>query len=471
MAGENGLVNWGGVGQRLRGWRGALWRPWGPPPRPSRRAQLFDLLLAGGLALAAILAGPGDDTTREMSDGLMAPLQPLPPAHFEVPEQPAWALVLVLVAAPLVWRRRYPLAVLWAILASAPWLNDYQSGLRLSFLACVVAGYSAAIYSPYRVPALASLVAAAALYSGLQSDAVPALSNDSVPFLILLPIAVTALGLLRWKDRADAGIARVSAMERERIEAVRRATEHERARIAQELHDVLTHSVSVMVIQAGAARTVLRSSPEQAREALLAVEASGRTAMTDLRHVMGLLTMEAADDTPPGGPALSTTQGGGTQPAPGPGGGTGPAPAGPAAPLSLGPAELAPQPGLDGLDELVGRVRDTGMPVRFTVTGQPRPVPAGVQLAVYRLVQESLTNTLKHAAGASATVLIEYRPEELWVEVTDTGGVPGPAAGSGTGRGLIGLRERLAVYGAPLQSGPTPDGGYRIATLIGVQPT
>lgn len=157
--------------------------------------------------------------------------------------------------------------------------------------------------------------------------------------------------------------------------------------------------------------------------------------MTELRHVMGLLTM--ADE------------GEGTDE------GTDPADAA---------AEPAPQPGLAQLETLVGRVRDTGLHVDLTVTGPSRPLPPGPELAAYRVVQEALTNTVKHATGAAAGATVEYGPERLRVEVTDSGGHPGAATGSG--RGLIGLRERLAVYGGTLNTGRRLTGGYRVEALI-----
>jgi signal transduction histidine kinase len=197
---------------------------------------------------------------------------------------------------------------------------------------------------------------------------------------------------------------------------------------------VVTHNVSVMVIQAGAARKVMHANPEQAREALFAVEAGGRAAMAELRHVMGLLTMDSE------GPDPAATTG------------------------------LTPQPSLDRLDALVQRVRDTGIPVELTVAGAPCALLPGVELTAYRVVQEALTNTVKHAAGATATVLIEYGADHLLVEVTDTGGGPGVSAATGNGYGLIGLRERLAVYGGTLHAGRRPRGGYRVKALFPLDP-
>jgi signal transduction histidine kinase len=435
------------LADRLRAGVRALARPdSGALPPLSRRGQLFDVILALGLGLVAVQAGNSDADDRpqpyavEVEPGEVARRLPAPPSDPVWPpflpiedDRSAWTVaLLLLVVTPLVFRRRFPLGVLCVTLALAVVVSESPAALRLSFFACVIAGYSAAVFSPYRVAALAGLPLAAILHAGLQSDA-SSVSDSAVPFLILVPIAVAADGLRRWKHRADEGRARMSAMEDEQIEALRRATEHERARIARELHDVVTHNVSVMVIQAGAARTIMEAAPDQAREALLAVEASGRSAMTELRHVMGLLTMDG--DGPDRAAGL----------------------------------DLAPQPGLDGLEALVRRVRDAGVQVELTVTGRRRQLPSGVELTVYRLVQEALTNAVKHAAGASARVTVDYGDDHLQVEVTDTGGTGDASAGAGTGLGLIGLRERLAVYGGALQAGPRLSGGYRVRARIPVE--
>jgi signal transduction histidine kinase len=438
--GENGLVMKIAVAERLRAGIRLIMRPSGELPPLSRRGQIFDVLLALGLGLAA-LTFSGDGGDREAPNVVFVPGDP--PGVLREPflpierDQVGLAVLLMLVVVlPLVLRRRYPLAVLWVVLASAPFVTDSNAALRLSFYACVIAAYTAAVYSPYRVPALVSLPLAALLYTQLQEPAVPTVPEGSVPFLILVPIAVAADGLRRWKRRADEGRERVSALEREQADALRRAAEYERARIARELHDVVTHNVSVMVIQAGAARKVMDANPDEAREALLAVEAGGRAAMTELRHVMGLLTTDGDGNDPAAKTEPADT------------------------------TELAPQPGLDGLEALVQGVRDIGVPVELSTIGQPRPLPSGVELTAYRVVQEALTNTVKHAAGAAATVSVEYGTDELRVEVTDTGGTPSAAAASGNGHGLVGLRERLAVYGGTLQTGPRLSGGYRVTALI-----
>jgi signal transduction histidine kinase len=205
--------------------------------------------------------------------------------------------------------------------------------------------------------------------------------------------------------------------------------EEERSRIARELHDVITHNVSVMMVQAGAARKVMATAPERAQQALLAVESGGRAAMTELRHFMGLLTVDGDDPQPDS-------------------------------------VDLAPPPGLGHVAVLAGRIRDTGVPVELAVTGTPAPLPVGVDLAAYRVVQEALTNTVKHAAGAHVKITIAYDPGVLRLEVADTGGASTASARSGNGRGLIGLRERLAVYGGALDTGGLPTGGYRVRATI-----
>ncbi|MFI8287948.1 sensor histidine kinase [Streptomyces sp. NPDC085614] len=402
--------------------------PSGPPPRPTRRAWRFDVLVALVLGIATVYYGVdnvGNVVFREIAPGVVLALPR--------PSGPAGLALMVTLAAvasgALVLRRRCPLAVLLVVTAAT--LATPHSVMRLTFYAFVIAVYSAAVYSPYRVATLTALPVSVVLVGTSGNSVTPIVPNEYIALLILGPMAVAAVGLRTWRLRTDEGRSRLSALEREQTEALRRAVEHERARIARELHDVVTHNVSVMIIQAGAARTIMKTSPDRAGEALLAVEAGGRAAMTELRHVMGLLTTtdedEAADAADPA-------------------------------------AELAPQPGLDQLETLVGRVRDTGLPVDLTVTGPARPLPPGLELAAYRVVQEALTNTVKHASGAAAAVTVEYGTERLRVEVTDSGGLPG--AGAGSGRGLIGLRERLAVHGGTLTAGRRLTGGYRVEALI-----
>jgi signal transduction histidine kinase len=306
---------------------------------------------------------------------------------------------------------------------------------------CVIAAYSAAVYSPYRVPALTSLPVTAFLMGELQGDsAQPALGGTinavpqgAVPFLILAPIAVAAWGLRTMQDRADAEQAHVVTLQREGAEAVRRAAEEERARIARELHDVVTHNVSVMVIQAGAARHVLATDPADAEAALLAVEAAGRDTMTELRHLLGLLapSSDGQDDE-----------------------------------------QLSPQPSLSRLSPLIDRIAFAGLPVEVRISGEPRPLPAGVDVTAYRIIQEALTNALKHGDGVKAEVTVRYADHALRVEVLNTGpsvlsgGHPAQAKNDSEGRGLLGLRQRVAVYGGDLDARRRIGGGFRVRAKI-----
>ncbi|ONI92691.1 sensor histidine kinase [Saccharothrix sp. ALI-22-I] len=415
--GENGPMT---NADRLWGWATLATLPTGPLPRPTRRNYVFDAVLALVIGIGTVdyaIERGGAVPYKVTVYGLQA-IGPAPQGGVF-----GAVVVAVLASASLVLRRRYPLVVLWVVLDLS--LVTPPETPRLSFYACVIAAYSAAAYSPYRAPALATLLLTVLMVAVFRDSELPVVPNKYVPFLVLAPLIVAANGLRTWKIRTDEGRAQVSALEQEQAEALQRAVEHERSRIARELHDVVTHHVSVMTIQAGAARKVMAVEPDQAQEALLAVEAGGRAAMTELRHVMGLLTMDGAD-----------------------------------------PAELAPQPGLDELEALVARVRNTGVSVGLTVTGRPRPLPSGVELAAYRVAQEALTNTVKHAAGASATVTVDYGADHLGVEVVDTGGTAGPGAATGNGHGLIGLRERLAVYGGTLKARPRPSGGYRVTASI-----
>ncbi|WP_093873105.1 sensor histidine kinase [Streptomyces sp. TLI_105] len=417
------------VADRLRDGIGLVKRSTGPLPRPTRHGLVFDAVLALGLFVVLLwyALDQGVDRVRHARDGI-APLV----LGSETGTATAVVALAVLAWAPLALRRRYPLAVLWIVTAVTA-MTPYDAQ-RITFYASVIAAYTAAVYSPYRVATLMSLPALLLANGSLTNLELLTVSSSVptkyVPLMVLVPLVLAANGMRTWKVRTAESQAQAAALEREQAEELRRAAERERARIARELHDVVTHNVSMMVIQAGAARTVLDVAPDQTREALLAIEASGRTAMSELRHTMGLLTMNAED-----GGAPATTN-------------------------------LTPQPGLDQLESLIARVRHTGTPVTLNTTGTPRDVPAGIGLAAYRVVQEALTNTVKHASGASATVTVDHGPDRLRVEVTDTGGSPGAAAATGNGRGLIGLRERLAVYGGTLQTKRRLTGGYRVTALI-----
>jgi signal transduction histidine kinase len=419
------------IGERLQGWTKLLVRPTGPPPRPTRRNQIFDAVLALAFGILAVrYAFSGQDVPALIVEG--RPQQPVPPlgaeARFDQDGRTDAAVAGVTAAAALLFRRRYPLAVLWVVLGITVTVASDEP--RITFYAAIIAAYGAAAYSQYRAPAIVTIALMAVAVTAETDSAIPVVPAQYLPLLVLVPVVVAADGMRRWKLRVDESRMQMYEMERAQADALRRATEQERARIARELHDVVTHNVSVMIIQAGAARKVLATAPDQASDALLAVEAGGRAAMAELRQVMGLLDKD----------------------------GHGPEPD--------DPADLSPQPGLDQLDSLMARVRDAGLPVELIVVGQVRTLPPGVELAAYRLVQEALTNTMKHASGAAATVTVDYRDDALRVEVVDTGGAPSKSGTAGNGRGLIGLRERLAVYGGTLHAGRRLTGGYRTEAKI-----
>ncbi|MFE7927315.1 sensor histidine kinase [Streptomyces sp. NPDC057456] len=457
----------GGVGGAVRAeiverWRtgaAALLRR-SPLPRPSRWMWTADAILAFVLAACTVGAAHRQgDGAAPVPPGLVPvpPRIPAPGVPYVGPfpdggvgvtqlagaVQP-WQLVLAaLTAVPLVVRRRYPLSAFWAVIVASLLFNQHLSGgdpTPYTFLSCVVAAYSAAVYSPYRARALAGLVAGAALLAVLRDENFPSFAPGLVPFLALLGVGLGANAVHVWKQR-------LTALEEEHEAAMRLAVDRERSRIARELHDVVTHNVSVMVIQAGAARKVMDTAPDRARRALLAVEAGGRTAMAELRHVMGLLTMASDGEDGNGDPEGTA---GACDPAAG--------------------AGLAPQPGLAQVPALTDRVRETGVPVELTVTGAPAPLAAGADLAAYRVVQEALTNTVRHAVGSRVRVAIDHVPGEVRIEVSDTGGTSAAPDGAGGGRGLIGLRERLAVYGATLHASERPTGGFEVRAVIPVEP-
>jgi signal transduction histidine kinase len=201
--------------------------------------------------------------------------------------------------------------------------------------------------------------------------------------------------------------------------------EAERARIARELHDVVAHHVSVMTVQAGAVRRLLTPDQERQREALLSVEETGRKALTEMRRLLGVLKENGGDQRAP----------------------------------------LAPQPGMATLDTLLGQVREAGLPVEMRTEGRPVELPPGIDLSAYRIVQEALTNALKYAGPARAWVVVRYGDGDLELEIANDGGTDAMEADGG-GRGLVGMRERVAVYGGELESGPRPGGGFAVRARL-----
>ena len=423
---------WTGVGScdtgpvnRDEGWAAAAWstlrRRTGAPPSPTRWAWAADVALALAMMFSTLNSGYHHAVVNPDQHG------PLYSVNHLIEVGPQDTFLVMLTALPLAVRRRFPLSAFWlcefAVMTLHANVSDANDTAIFTFMSVLIAAYSAAIYSPYRMAMVYSLGLGAIVLAATRGGQIPNITRSFVPFLFLIPIVLGANAIGNWKQR-------VHDLEEEQESATLRAVEQERARIAAELHDVVSHNVSVMVVQAGAARKVLATSPDMAREALLAVEDSGRAAMAELRHVMGLLTM--------------TSQGG--DPA--------------------GTADLAPQPGLEQIPALVERIRNGGVHVDLAIEGDVIPLPSGLDLAAYRVVQEGLTNAVKHAVGALIRVTLDYSPQRLKVDVVDTGGTASSSAATGNGRGLAGLRQRLAVYGGTLSAGPRLTGGYMVSAVI-----
>jgi signal transduction histidine kinase len=333
-------------------------------------------------------------------------------------------LFMALGTLPLAWRRRYPFtvmnvigltAVLYDILGIPP--DPYTA-----IFGIIVGLYSVAAYARRDL----ALVAAGTLAAALIVVNLPAIAGhqdfrDVASSAVFLGGAWVVGDSMRSRRRRDELLReRAERAEREREERAEKATLEERSRIAREIHDVVTHSVSVIAVQAGAARAVVEQHPDQALEALQAIERTSRETMADLRRALGVLRD--------------------------PGDG----------------AALAPQPGLDRLDDLVEQFRGTGLTVAADVQGPARPLPAGLDLAAYRVVQEALTNALRYAAPATAHVLVRFEPGALVVSVTDDGRGANPSANGSAatgGQGLVGMRERVTAYGGTLEAGPAPEGG------------
>lgn len=239
-------------------------------------------------------------------------------------------------------------------------------------------------------------------------------------------LSLAAFALRRREQGAAEFERRASRLEREREERTRAAVAAERARIARDLHDVIAHSVSVMTVQAGAARLLLAESPERARAPLVSVEETGRQALAEMRRLLGILRTED------GRPAL------------------------------------APQPGIADLSTLVEQMRRAGLQVELAVEGRPMVLPTGIDLAAYRIIQEALANALEHAGPARARVTVRYGPDALDLEIADDG--PGGRDNGGIRSGLVAVRERVSVYGGELEAGPRTGGGYAVRAHLPLAP-
>jgi signal transduction histidine kinase len=340
----------------------------------------------------------------------------------------ALAYVLALLhTLPLAARRRFPGAVLAVSVASGLAVAAIGVPPVVLGVAILVAVYSVAAYGG-RWVSLAGL-AAAELGSAVVQLTPGRFQALTVVTNGLVLAAAWLLGHFVGVRRAHtARLEQTAELERARAELARRAVVEERLRLARELHDVVAHSISVIAVQSGVGAHVANTQPEEAAKALAAIEATSRAALTELRRLLGVLRQEGEPQ-----------------------------------------GSLAPVPGLADLDALLAEVAKAGLAVRLGVEGTPSPLPAGVDLSAYRIVQEALTNVVKHAGPARAQVVVGYGDRDVTVEVTDDGrGVTAPT-GDGrarVGHGLIGMRERVAAFGGNLEAGPRPGGGFRVAARL-----
>ncbi|MGZ4352878.1 MAG: sensor histidine kinase [Gaiellaceae bacterium] len=330
---------------------------------------------------------------------------------------------------PLFFRRRLPLLAplaLFTAIAAAGFVEPRLPPDTLSTTFGLVGGFwSAGAYNA-RNRALT-----AAAYGWLAICAAILAAPNAHATDLGWPIGVSVFSLLMGTalhTRAQQTAAleeRAALLERRRREEARVAVAEERARIARELHDVVAHSVSVMTVQAGAVRRLLGPEQEREREALETVERTGREALAEMRRLLGVLR-ETEDG-----------------------------------------AALEPQPGLDQIDRLLERARTAGLPVELSVEGERRPLAPGVDLNAYRIVQEALTNALKHTSGATAEVRLRYEGDRLELEVANDG--TAVLSGDGSGHGLVGMRERVHVCGGRLEAGPRPEGGFLVRATLPVE--
>jgi signal transduction histidine kinase len=426
-----------------------------PHPVPSSAARATDAAIAAVVTIAAVVVAIEQfRRANGLSGFVIMPgavhVEPVGRLRGTLSGMSPWTLLgVALTTAPLAFRRTYPITAFWLILAAII-ATSGDTHTLITFAAVLFAAYCAVAYSPFRRLAVLGVVVAAITVTAAYPDTAPPVPARFGALLVLLPTVAVGIAIRVWRGRVSESAERLRRAEAEHQAETLRAVALERARIASEMHDVVTHNVSVMVVQAGAARRVLDSSPGDAREALLAVEASGRTAMTELRHLLGLLAPSGEAET--------------------------------AVPGDADDAVLTPQPGVARIPALLARVCEAGMPVELSVdtpAGTPQALPPGVDLAAFRVVQEGLTNVMKHAGQARTLVRLECRPRDLLITVSDDGPPPGsaPAAATGPragpgpgGRGLIGLRERIAVYGGELDAGSRPGGGWRLAARIPLEP-
>ncbi len=324
----------------------------------------------------------------------------------------------------LAWRRRFPLPVL--ALAMVPlglaWTGPQMAPGSYTY-ALLIALYSVGAHARGRTALLGALGVAVVVAVAVIADLPLIRGPGDVGFLVLVIVgpwaAGVAVGRLRERER---GIARHALeLERDRDEHVRTATKAERARIARDLHDVVAHAISIIVVQARGGRHIAASDPARARAAFDTIESLGGQALTEMQRMLEMLREGESDQSPP-----------------------------------------APQPSLRSVAVLARQVTEAGMPVEVTIDGGPIDLPAGIDVSAYRIVQEALTNALKHAGPATVEVRIRYGSDAVAVEVLDSGRGPGSPRAAESGHGLVGMRERARLYGGSVEAGPRAEGGFAV---------
>jgi len=334
------------------------------------------------------------------------------------------ALAALFTTAPIALRRYRPLPVLAVTVTAETLLLIFSTDSPVP-VGVIVALYTVAAYCERRVSIRAAAWVAVPITVGVAVNNGPH-AGRVIPELAVFAIAWVIGDNLRTRRAYLAELeARAARLEREREEKADRAVAEERARIARELHDVIAHNVSVMVVQAAAGEEVFDEDPERARESLSAVASTGRAALTELRRLLGIIRSEEDRG-----------------------------------------ADFAPQPGIEYVGELVRQVNDAGLPVELSVIGEPRALPEGVGLCAYRIVQEALTNTLKHADASGARVNVRYAADALELQVVDDGRSRSQVNGETGGHGLIGMRERVALFGGELTASPRAGDGYEVRARL-----
>jgi signal transduction histidine kinase len=348
---------------------------------------------------------------------------------------PRWVNVVAAagVTLPVAFRRNFPLLVAPLIAAVAVWQEALNGDLIENSVTPVVmlllAIYSLAVLLDRTRAIVGFLLTLGLFWVDLGLSEAGGGFDDFVFSLVLVggPFLVGRIVSARIELAAELR-AKAARLEREQQEGARLAVAEERARIAREMHDVVAHNLSVMVVQSSAARRMIDRNPDRAREALHSVEHTGREALAEMRRMLDMLRGE--DEA----------------------------------------AELEPQPSIDELDALLERARKAGLDVDLEVEGERRRVQSSVDLSTFRIVQEALDNTLKHAGAEHAHVRLRYGAKAVEVDVTDDGrGVRG-AEDNGSGHGLVGMRERVAMLGGRLEAGYRPDGGFAVRATLPLEP-